>query len=171
MSVLIPSRYSRYVFGSVPFLLATWYTAYKRNYTRLSVLLPCLLTTSILHWNRPRPYGWIRRLDMLCALLTIVSITFYDSRRFSEWYHYLWRWSCMISGFVYGLNHVVFWYKIKYMRPVTSSWLSYTEPFTSSRTKAYCYSVYTHMIFVHMLLSWTCLWGMKSESLTPIYSI
>ena len=120
--IIIPQRYSRRAFFSIPFLLLTFYCAYLRKFYRVTTILPFLLITSILHWNKLQNKS-IHKADIFMVVLTILSIDSY-SIHFRLIDKLLWRFSLCVSSIAYIINK----YVIK-------------DPIQK---------VYIHMIFIHM---------------------
>jgi hypothetical protein len=85
-------------------------------------VLPFLLLTSILHWNKIREKGLIRKLDIIMVMITIFSIESY-SKRFRSFDKLLWRFSLCCSFIAYVINKTII-----------------NDPLKM---------VYIHMIFIH----------------------
>jgi hypothetical protein len=69
-------------------------------------VLPFLLLTSILHWNKISEKGLIRKLDIIMVLITIFSIESY-SKRFRSVDKLLWRFSLCFSSIAYIINKTI----------------------------------------------------------------
>lgn len=121
--IIIPQKYSRIAFFSIPFLLLTFLSARIKKYDRITNVLPFLLVTSILHWNRIKHSGIIRKADIFMVGVTISCIESYSSR-FQKIDKILWRLSLCISTIAYIINNTIIKDPLK--------------------------MVYIHMIFIHM---------------------
>jgi hypothetical protein len=120
--MIIPQNYSRRAFFSIPFLLMTFFSARMKRYDRITNVLPFLLLTSILHWNKVKEKGIIRKLDIIMVFITILTIESY-SKRFRTFDKWLWRFSLCCSSIAYIINKTI--------------------------TKDPLQMVYIHMIFIH----------------------
>ncbi len=104
--MIIPQHYSRRAFFSIPFLLMTFFSARMKRYDRITNVLPFLLLTSILHWNKINEKGVVRKLDIIMVLITIFSIESY-SKRFRSVDKWLWRFSLCCSSIAYIINKTI----------------------------------------------------------------
>ena len=121
--IIIPQKFSRIAFFSIPFLLLTFLSARKKRYDRITNVLPFLLVTSVLHWNKIKHSGIIRKADIFMVGVTISCIESYSSR-FQKIDKILWRLSLCISAVAYVINNTIIKDPLKI--------------------------VYIHMIFIHM---------------------
>jgi hypothetical protein len=170
--VIIPQSISRKAFLSIQSILMVAILAYYLDYIRLCILLNGLYITSLLHWNKVYNYSLIKIIDILFATGTVYSITYYDSNRFQKQYVIIWNLSITISICAFIINEILFYYQVlnyknqvlNYKNNLTKLTitkyhyfsLEYAYPNTRTRELYYYRSVYTHMIFLHILPTATC---------------
>lgn len=146
MEPIIPSVYSRRAFFSIPFLALTLTSAIQKKYKKLYIVLPCLLVSSILHWNRPMKYSFIKTIDIVLAHATIGIITSYNSR-FRKRDKYIWNYAMLIMFLSYIYNTIRFNHDIYK-----------TLPNTIERERAYLRCVHTHMLCIHVVAGLSSSW-------------
>ena len=138
----IPQYITKYGLYSAQSILIVSILALILRYCNLSILLLCLYITTLLHWNNIKKHSVIKYLDMLLSLIIIIRITLYDSKRFKN--RFIWNYSILVSLFVFVINEISLYFS-----------LHYTKPNSIERIYAYYVSTYVHMIFLHILPTFT----------------
>jgi len=151
-NIIIPQKYSRRVFLGAPFLVFLGWTAHNKNFPLIKYITPPLLLCSLIHWNKLKSTGIIRKIDWLFAIAMMVAITSYE-KRFRKSDVFLWRCSIFIQLFTVIINASIFNIETNpcSLLHVFFPMYKYTFPNTKEREYAYKRCVNTHMFFIHIL--------------------
>ena len=159
MTIIVPQQISRQALYSIPIFLPTYLVFKSLNYDFAEILL-LLLFTSIYHWNKILKISFIKILDIITSITTLAIITFYSSKRFNYHSYLIWQITASIIFVSFLLNEYLFYYQVlkncQKHNAITCCNFHYftilwTEPDTVERSCAYYRSVYTHMIFLHIV--------------------
>jgi hypothetical protein len=164
-TVIVPQHISRLAFYSAPFILFNSAVAHKYKYYKMSACLTTLTITTILHWNKIKSYGIVRKIDTILASSTIAYGT-YIGLSFSPLYRTLCITANVLAVSTFYINNWLFYHqtqkKTKMMvltngqeQPEyeTHYWyfsLLPTKPGSKEREQAYYRSTYTHIFFLHV---------------------
>ena len=159
MTIIVPQHISRYAFFTIPIFIPT-YLVYKSLEYDFAEILLILLFTSLYHWNKVLKISFIKVVDIIISITTILIITFYSSNRFNYHSYIVWRITVwvMIIGFL--TNEFLFYYQVSKecskesyneVKKFNYFTLRWTYPDTSERECAYYRSVYTHILILHIV--------------------
>jgi hypothetical protein len=167
-TVIIPQHISRHAFCSAQFFLFDSFLAFVLEYRALGCILFSLYISTMLHWNCVRRMSVIKIVDIVLAATAISRVTFFDSARFSCYYQNVWNVSVATSLIMFMVNEILFYFQVhgneNPRRPLHEDTcrrfhyfsLEFTVPNSCTRESAYYRSVYTHMLFLHVLPTTTC---------------
>jgi hypothetical protein len=141
--LLIPQHISRIGLYSGQIVLLNSIASYYYDYYLLASLLFVLYITTLIHWNKIYKNGMVKTLDIIFALLCMLSVTFRDSLRFTPEYAALWYASISTSIVVFVVNECLLYYQL-------------SLPMITDKTYIYNISVVTHIIFLHFMPNITC---------------
>jgi hypothetical protein len=182
----VPYKYSRYgVYSSHLFLLNAIFN-YIYGFKILTCLGTALYTSSILHWRNIKHDGIFKWLDVTSCITTVFYVTLVDSFYFSLNHRYAWLTAKSIAVCAYGVNKYVERYQLtgvcvpavvtsvpdaityKYgvfeeNEPYRYFCLKYAKPNSRHRDSAYLYGVFVHIIFLHVPLAFTCIYGVSNS--------
>jgi hypothetical protein len=169
--ICLPQHISRYGFYSAHLFLLNAICNYLYNYNWLAFIGLSLYITSLLHWYKIQYNGLFKTLDVATCIVTINSITFYDSTFFCPQNRLLWYLSAFLCIVTYLLNRYIEFYQVqckgsRYFladEPYHYFLLKYTWPNTLQRELAYKYNVFVHILFLHVNLSCACIYGVVSS--------
>ncbi len=164
--ILVPQHISRLAFYSAPLILFNSAIAHKYKYYALSACLTTLTITTILHWNKIKPDGIIRKIDTILASSTIAYGT-YISLSFSPVYRTVCITANVLAVNTFCVNNWLFYHQTQKKSKIlviangpeqleyeNNYWyfsLYPTKPGSLSREQAYYRSTYTHLFFIHIL--------------------
>lgn len=169
--VCVPQHISKYGLYSANFFLLNAICNYLYNYNFLAFIGMSLYITTLLHWYKIKHNGLIKIIDVITCIITINYVSFYDSLYFCPEQRKLWLINAFVSATVYLLNKYIEFYQQKYKgsnyflanEPYQYFSLKYTYPNTLQRELSYKYSVYIHIIFLHVNLSAACIYGVVNS--------
>lgn len=165
--ICVPQHISRYGIYSGHLFLLSAIGNYAYNHKSLALISTSLYITTMLHWYKIKNTGLIKTIDIATSIIAISSITFYDSSFFCYEHRIIWCFSAFVSIVVYLINTHIYFYQQQYNssycfienEPYRYFSLKYTRPNTLHRELAYKYSVFIHIIFLHVNLVFTCGYG------------
>jgi hypothetical protein len=165
--ICVPQHISRYGIYSAHLFLLNAICNYLYNYNSLAIIGVSLYITSLLHWYKLQSSGIIKTLDVTSCIITISSVTFYDSTFFRPEDRLLWCGSAIVSIVAYSMNKYIEFYQQNNItdycftddEPYQYLSLKYTRPNTQHRELSYTYSVFIHIIFLHVNLVCACIYG------------
>lgn len=165
-NLLVPQKISHLAFYSIPIILLNSAVAHKYKYYKMSACLTMLSVTTGLHWNRLKPDGIIRIIDIIVATCTL-SYGTYITFSFSPLYRTLCTTSMILTTSAFCGNGHLFYHQTQKTPKMlvltdgkevpeyeTNYWyfsLLPTKPGSIEREKAYYRNTYTHMVFMHFL--------------------
>jgi len=169
--VAIPFHISMYGLISAHIILANSVVSILHNYKSLSIMSYCLYITTLLFWNNLTHSGMIRNIDIATGIVNVLSITYYDSLRFDALYRELWASAMSIASLIYLMNTYIFYCQTTPTEEITNddpenvtlikySYFStkYIPPNTYNRELAYYYTAFVHIIALHVLPPFTCMY-------------
>jgi|LakMenE18May11ns_1017448.scaffolds.fasta_scaffold9886103_3 hypothetical protein len=177
-NVCVPQHISKYGLYSANFFLLNAICNYLYNYNWLTFVAFSLYTTTILHWYKIKHNGIFKIIDVITCIITMSSVSFYDSLYFCLQHRKLWFLSAFVSVVAYILNKYIEFYQQSYKgsnyflanEPYRYFSFKYTYPNTLQRELSYKYSVFVHIIFLHINLSCACIYGVvNSQSCSNYY--
>lgn len=165
--ICVPQHISRYGIYSSHLFLLNAICSNVYNYNSLYILGIILYITSLLHWYKIKHDGPIKYIDVITCIISMTSITFYDSTFFCPRHRLIWFFSTFVSIVAYLFNKYIEFYQQRFKsdtyflnnEPYHYLSLKYTRPNTLHRELSYKYSVYIHIIFLHVNLSCSCIYG------------
>jgi hypothetical protein len=135
-----PTYISRIALYTANFILLDSIVAlYTSNYN-LSIILFILYCTTLLHWYEIKN-GIIKQLDILCASLTIIFITYNSNYLLSYRYQQLWYYTITLCIIIFFINEIFFIICKKI-----------TLPNSIGREFIYYINTYIHIIFLHIII-------------------
>jgi hypothetical protein len=175
----IPYKYSKYGLYSSHLFLANGIINYLYGFRVLSVIGASLYLTSVLHWRNVRHNGLYKKLDVLTCFVTINYVTFIDSHYFTASARKMWLLAVAQSVGVYSLNKFIEYKQISQEQsqeqsqrqneknicslakdePYSYFSLHWTRPGSVQREHAYLTSTLIHVLFIHIPLVFTCVYG------------
>jgi hypothetical protein len=175
--VAIPFHISVYGLISAHFFLANSIVSLLHNYNSLSAFSLCLYITTLLFWNNLTHSGVIRIIDISTGIANILSITYYDSLWFDALYRELWASVLSTGCLIYLMNIYIFYCQTTpditnddqgddqgdnqdnaSLTKYSYFSIKYIPPNTYNRELAYYYSVFVHIIALHILPPVTCMY-------------
>ena len=177
--ICVPQHISKYGLYSANFFLLNAICNYLYNYNWLTFVAFSLYITTLLHWYKIKHNGLIKSIDVTTAIITLNSVSFYDSTFFCSHHRQLWFFSTFLCIVTYLINKYIEFYQMQHKgsnyflndEPYRYFSLKYTYPNTIHRELAYKYSVYVHIIFIHVNLACACIYGVINSPSCPNYYI
>jgi len=150
---VIPLKISQYaVKYSIPFFLVNaGVLMYYRHYIQ-AILQIMLYVSSYVFWNRIFRQQWIRKLDMSIAITNILYATYVTNPYLGVRYERIWIWSICTSICVFCVNENAFFVWARLPDRTLNHWICYS-------------SVFTHMLFLHILPSCTSIYCLIDGSI------
>jgi hypothetical protein len=168
-TIIIPQHISRHAFCSASFILFDSLLAFVLEYYALGTILFLLYFSTMLHWNCVQRMSVIKIIDIVLAVGSIYHATIIDSKRFTPYYQTVWFVTVIISFTMFFINEILFYFQVSSNNTVLrTSFLrsnyrtfhyfsrEYTAPNSEARELAYYRNVYTHMLFLHVIIPWSC---------------
>lgn len=164
--ILIPQYISKNALYSACFcVFPNCILTYIFGYERMNMLFCILYISTMLHWRKVKNSGVIKIFDICVALLAMYRITFIERFRLHPTYQPYWIYVSYIMSISFIINEYIFYMRVKRGMGVDGSptinytnyiqWplslLNYTHSRTKERENAYYNSVYTHIVFLHLL--------------------
>ncbi len=156
--IIVPQYISHKAFYSIPIFILC-YVVFKSLGYEYSEILLLLALTSFIHWYKVKKVSIIKIIDIITSVTTLAIVTVYSSKkRFNSHSCFVWNTMIIIIILAFILNEYLFYHQV--MREVITdtmetTWhyfsLEWTPPDTTIREHAYHRSVYTHMLFFHIL--------------------
>jgi hypothetical protein len=167
----VPQHISRYGIYSGHLFLVNAICNYLYNYNWLAFIGLSLYITTMLHWYKIKDNGLIKYIDITTCIITISSVTFYDSYFFCYKDRLAWLFTTFVSIVAYSINKYICFYQQHFNgsvyfltdEPYHYLSLKYTRPNTLQRELSYKYSVYIHIIFLHANLGLVCIYGVVNS--------
>ena len=147
----------------------------------LSVIGASLYLTSVLHWRNVKHNGLYKKLDVLTCFVTINYVTFIDSHYFTASARKMWLLAVAQAVGTYSLNKFIEYKQIRQPQmhlkeeihlkeemvkqclakdePYSYFSLHWTRPGSVQREHAYLTSTLIHVLFIHIPLVFTCVYG------------
>jgi hypothetical protein len=177
--ICVPQHISRLGLYSTQLFLLTAICNYIYDYNILTVIGITLYIISLLHWRKIKSTGLVKTLDVTTCFITMNYITFNDSLYFCPINRKLWFLSAFVSIVAYLINKYIEFYQQSYKgsnyflanEPYRYFSLKYTWPNTLHRELSYKYSVFVHIILLHVNLSCACIYGVVSSPSCSNYYI
>lgn len=168
-NVAIPYHISKYGMISAHAFLANSVVAWLYNYNSLSTFSCCLYITTLIFWNNLTHSGFIKMVDITVTHIYGLSISYYHSLWFSSWCRDVWAGTLSLACLLYLINISVFYCQTtqdtlnddKHNLQLTKySYFSlkYIPPNTYNRELAYYYSAFVHIMAMHFMLAFTCMY-------------
>ena len=108
----------------------------------------------MLHWYKIQD-GWIKIFDISVALLVLYRLTFIERLKLAPIYQTYWLYVFFIVLMTFIINEIVFYVKVRKECTQYTTWplrlLNYTKPDTKERESCLYRSVFTHILFIHLL--------------------
>ena len=169
----IPYKYSKYGLYSSHLFLANGIINYLYGFRVLSVIGASLYLTSVLHWRNVKHNGLYKKLDVLTCFVTINYVTFIDSHYFTASARKMWLLAVAQSIGTYSINKFIEYKQISQPQiqeemvkqclakdePYSYFSLHWTRPGSVQREHAYLTSTLIHVLFIHIPLVFTCVYG------------
>lgn len=177
-SICVPQHISRYGIYTGQIFLLTSIITHLYNYNWLSLISSLLYVTTLLHWHKLKDNGPIKYIDIVAVVITSSSVSFYDSTFFCPIDRKIWFFSSFLGTVAYFVNkYIVFYQQYPNLsvcfltdEPYQYFSLKYTQPNTIQRELSYKYSVYVHLIFLHLIICSACINGViNSPSCSNYY--
>lgn len=154
--VFIPTSISIYgVISGQTFLFGLLICYYFKHYYLLIIIF-CLYFTTVLFWRKLHYFSFLKMMDVLLAITTVLLITFYYSPTyFKPYYRYVWNYFMVFLTIVFLISEYIFYSKCMLKDNNESSFnfypLIYTNEYSKERELEYYRSVLTHCVFLHIM--------------------
>jgi len=150
---VLPTEISQYAAKySIPFFLVNAGVALYYRHHILGILQIALYISSYIFWNRIFRQQWMRTLDMSIAITNILYATYVTTPYLGVQYEGIWCTSIEISICVFCVNEFTFFVWARLPDRTPNDWICYT-------------SVFTHMLFLHILPSCTSMYCIINGSI------
>jgi hypothetical protein len=184
--VSMPNHISKYGLISAHAFLANSVVALLYNYNFLSAISCCLYITTLLFWNNLTHSGFIKMVDIAVVQIYALSITFYHSLWFSAWCREVWISIGCLSYLIYLINVSMFYCQTTPTQEITNddpdneplikySYFStkYITPNTYNRELVYYYSAFVHIMAMHFMIAFTCMYCIiySDQTKTSVYPV
>ena len=169
--ICVPQHISRYGMYSAHLFLLNAICNYIYNYNSIAFIGVLLYITTMLHWYKIQNTGIIKYIDVTTSIVSLSSITFYESTFFCPSHRLIWFGSAFVSVVAYLINKYIEHYQqhfngsVYFMdnEPYRYFLLKYTRPNTLQRELSYKYSAYIHIILLHANLVCACVYGVVNS--------
>jgi len=171
----IPYKYSKYGLYSSQIFLVNGIINYLYGFRVLTGFAGSLYLTSVLHWRNVKHNGLYKKLDVVTCFTTISYVTFIDSHYFIASARKMWLLAVAQAIGAYSLNKFIEYKQISQPQmqkqneknicslakdePYSYFSLRWTRPGSVQRDQAYYSSVFVHILFIHIPLVFTCVYG------------
>jgi hypothetical protein len=141
----LPFEYSVYGLITGQMFAINAAICFTHGYTILASFMAIIYVTTMLHWWKLRKGGFVRNLDILCAISGIIRITFYDG-------------PVMLSGYA---DLTTYWFI--YVATsccvfmINELWFSYIIENTMLEQYGMCHT-FIHLLVLHILPNAVCIW-------------
>jgi hypothetical protein len=183
--IAIPNHISKYGLISAHAFLVNSVVAWMYNFHSLSTMSCCLYITTLLFWNNLTHSGFIKMVDMAVVQIYALSITLYHSLWFSAWCRDMWMGVGSLSYLIYLMNVSIFYCQTtpeitNEDDPENASLIKYSyfsikyiPPNTYNRELVYYYSVFVHIMSMHFMIAFTCMYCIiySDQTKTSVYPI
>jgi hypothetical protein len=167
----IPYKYSKYGLYSSHLFLVNGIANYFYGFRVLTGFAFSLYLTSVLHWRNVKQNGLYKKLDVIISFTTISYTTFIDSHYFTVSARKMWLLAVIQAVGAYSINKFIEYKQISQEQeqalvngvakdePYSYFSLRWTKPGSVQRERAYYASTFVHILFIHVPLVFTCVYG------------
>ena len=170
----IPYKYSKYGLYSSHLFIVNGIANYFYGFRVLTGFAFSLYLTSVLHWRNVKQNGLYKKLDVIISFTTISYTTFIDSHYFTVSARKMWLLAVIQAVGAYSLNKFIEYKQISQEQPQKQEQkqeqvakdepysyfsLRWTTPGSVQRERAYYASTFVHILFIHVPLVFTCVYG------------
>ena len=178
----VPYKYSKYGLYSSHLFLANGIINYFCGFRVLTGFALSLYLSSVLHWRNVKHNGFIKNLDVVTSFTTISYVTFVDSHYFIASARKLWLLAVTQAVGAYSLNKFIEYKQLEIQphlenenenendicsfakdEPYSYFSFKWTPPDSVQRDRAYYASVFVHILFIHIPLVFTCVYGVVNS--------
>ena len=174
----VPYKYSKYGLYSSHLFLANGIINYFFGFRVLTGFALSLYLSSVLHWRNVKHNGFYKNLDVVTSFTTISYVTFVDSHYFIASARKMWLLAVTQAVGAYSLNKFIEYKQLEIQPQLENendicsfakddpySYFSFkwTPPDSVQRDRAYYASVFVHILFIHIPLVFTCVYGVVNS--------
>jgi len=179
----LPYKYSKYGLYSSHLFLANGIINYFCGFRVLTGIALSLYLSSVLHWRNVKHNGLYKKLDVATCFITINYITFIDSHYFIASARKMWLLAVTQAVGAYSINKFIEYKQISQRpsqrqlqsqnennicsfakdEPYSYFSLQWTQPDSVQRDRSYYASVFVHILFIHVPLFFTCVYGVVNS--------
>jgi hypothetical protein len=163
-NLYVPQEISIYGVITAHIFLITSFISKIKGFDKFVYLSFLLYISTILHWYKLKDKGIRKYFDMIIVAITLSYFTFIETKKLKDKHKILWYITSLIIILVYVTNIIIFRKQIVNESNDTMELedykyfsLRYTKPNTEVRKKACKINVFVHLLFLHLLPGFVCI--------------